>query len=157
MWIWLIGLNRKECNFYTFAWKQPEIKDYIQDHIDQHPDLSANKKLLETIPGVGNATIRQVLAFIGNVEDFQNAKQLAAFIGLNPKQRQIGDSRLRKAFYMPAIVSKQYNPIIKDFCARLKTAGKSPMQIIGAAMRKLVHLIYGVLKSGKPFNPSLTM
>jgi len=166
----LIGLNRKECNFYTFAWKQPEIKDYIQDHIDQHPDLSANKKLLETIPGVGNATIRQVLAFIGNVEDFQNAKQLAAFIGLNPKQRQpgssvrgrtrlskIGDSRLRKAFYMPAIVSKQYNPIIKDFCARLKTAGKSPMQIIGAAMRKLVHLIYGVLKSGKPFNPSLTM
>lgn len=147
-----------------------KVKAHIRDHIDQYPDLSAKKKLLETIPGVGTATIRQILAFIGNAEDFQNAKQLSAFIGLNPKQRQsgssvrgrtrlskTGDARLRKAFYMPAIVSKQYNPIIKAFCQRLKSAGKSPMQIIGAAMRKLVHLIYVILRSGKPFDPSLAI
>jgi transposase len=104
------------------------------------------------------------------IEDFKDAKQLAAFLGLNPRQRQsgssvrgvtrlskVGDSRLRKALYMPAIVAKQYNPIIKNFCERLKMAGKPTMLIIGAAMRKLVHLIYGVLKSGQPFDANLAI
>jgi hypothetical protein len=54
---------------------------------------------------------------------------------------------------MPAIVAKQHNPIIKAFCKRLCDRGKSPMAIIGAAMRKLLHLAYGVLKSGKTFDP----
>jgi transposase len=142
-----------------------EIKKNIHDHIDQNPDLREKNKLLETIPGVGEATISQVLAFIGNVEDFQNAKQLSAFVGLNPKQRQsgtsvsgrtrlskIGSSSLRKAFYMPAIVAKKYNPIMKKFSDHLEKAGKPKMLIIGAIMRKLVHIIYGVLKSGKPFD-----
>ena len=100
--------------------------------------------------GVGEATISQVLAFIGNIEDFKNAKQLAAFVGLNPKQRQsgtsvhkktrlskVGSSRLRKSFYMPAVSAKRYNPIIREFCERLKLSGKPTMLIIGAAMRKL--------------------
>ena len=141
------------------------VKKKIKDHIEQHPDLRDKRQLLETIPGIGEATIAQVLAFIGNIEDFENARQLAAFVGLNPKQRQsgtsvqgrtrlskIGDANLRKAFYMPAVVSKRYNPIIKAFCERLEAAGKPTMLIIGAAMRKLVHIIYGVLKSGKAFD-----
>ena len=53
---------------------------------------------------------------------------------------------------MPAIVARRYNPIIKDFAKRLKKAGKSNMLIIEAVMRKLLHIIYGVLKSGKPFD-----
>ncbi len=141
------------------------VKKQINAHIDQNSDLREKKRLLETIPGVGEATIAQVLAFIGNIEDFKNAKQLAAFVGLNPKQRQsgtsvngrtrlskIGDARLRKALYFPAIVARQHNPTIKAFIARLKASGKPSMLIIGAAMRKLVHIIYGVLKSGKAFD-----
>ncbi len=144
------------------------VRNKIRDHIDNHPDLRDRSKLLETTPGVGEATIAQVLAFIGNVEDFKNAKQLAAFVGLNPKQRQsgtsvhgrarlskVGNSNLRKAFYMPAVSAKRYNPVIKDFCEKLKVSGKPTMLIIGAAMRKLIHIIFGVLKSGKPFDASL--
>lgn len=140
------------------------VKKQIHTHIEQHEDLCEKSKLLETIPGVGEATISQVLAFLGNVDDFKNAKQFAAFVGLNPKQRQsgssvrgrtrlskMGNSNLRKAFYMPAVSAKRYNPIIKDFCENLKKAGKPTMLIIGAAMRKLVHIIFGVLRSGKPF------
>lgn len=143
------------------------VKQRIRNNIDNHPDLRDKKKLLETIPGVGDATIAQILSFLSDVKDFSNAKQLAAFIGLNPKQRQsgtsvlgrtrlskVGDSRLRKALYFPAIVAKRYNPIIKEFCNRLKQSGKATMCIIGAAMRKLVHIIYGVLKSGVPFDVS---
>lgn len=147
-----------------------EVKKKIHDHINQYPDLREKSKLLETIPGVGKATISQVLAFIGNVEDFKNAKQLAAFVGLNPKQRQsgtsvsgrtrlskIGNSNLRKAFYMPAIVAKKHNPIMKKFSDHLEKVGKPRMLIIGAVMRKLVHIIYGVLKSGKPFDTNFAM
>ncbi|MHB9021973.1 MAG: hypothetical protein ACYC3A_09105, partial [Halothiobacillus sp.] len=53
--------------------------------------------------------------------------------------------------YMPAIVAKKHNPLIKAFCERLLNQGKRPMQVIVAAMRKLVHIIYGVLKSAQPF------
>ena len=140
----------------------------ISNRINGDPELRAKKELLLTIPGIGEATIAQILAFISNIEDFKSAKQLAAFVGLNPKQRQsgtsvrgitrlskIGDARLRKTFYMPAVVAKRYNPIIKSFCDRLKGAGKPTMLIIGAAMRKLVHIIYGVLKFRKPFDATL--
>jgi transposase len=144
-----------------------EIKSQIQQHIDNNPDLKSKKDLLETIPGLGDATIPKVIAFI-DVNKFASAKQLASFIGLNPKQRQSGTSvrgrtmlsktgsaGLRKAFYMPALVAKRYNPVIKQFCERLKLAGKHVMAILGAAMRKLVHIIYGILKSKQPFSADL--
>lgn len=142
-----------------------KVRNTIKEHINKFTDLREKYQLLKTIPGVGEVTISQVLAFIGNIEDFKNAKQVAAFIGLNPKKRQsgtsvqgktrlskVGNSNLRKSFYMPAISAKRYNPIIREFCENLKASGKPTMLIIGAAMRKLVHIIFGVLKSGKPFD-----
>jgi len=147
-----------------------DIKKTIREHIGAHPDLQAKSALLATIPGVGEATISQILAFVGNVEAFKNAKQLAAFVGLNPTQRQsgtsvrgrthlskMGDSNLRKALYLPAMTAKKYNPIIKKFCDNLANGGKPKMLIIGAAMRKLIHIIYGVLKSQKPFDANIAM
>jgi len=144
------------------------VKEKIRNHIDQNPDLRQKQLLLDTIPGIGEATIAQILAFIGNVEDFKSAKQLAAFVGLNPKQHRsgssvigrtrlskVGSSSLRKAFYMPALVAKRFNPVVKVFCDRLIGAGKPTRLVLGAAMRKLIHIIYGVLKSEKPFNATL--
>ena len=58
---------------------------------------------------------------------------------------------------MPAIVARRYNPVIKAFADRLKKAGKPNMVIIAAVMRKLLHIIYGVLKSGMPFDPSISV
>src|SRR5215211_1731957 len=66
-----------------------------------------------------------------------------------------GAPRLRKALYFPAIVAMRHNPHVRALSERLKERGKCPMQIIGAAMRKLVHIAYGVLKSGKPFDPAM--
>ena len=145
-----------------------EIKttqQHIQEHIDHHPDLKAKKALLQSIPGIGEATIAVVLSEFANIEKFRNAKCLAAFIGVAPRERQSGSSvrgrtrmsktgrsQLRKAFFMPALVALRYNPILIQLKQRLTNAGKSKMTIVGAAMRKLVHLIYGVLKSGVPFD-----
>ncbi len=58
---------------------------------------------------------------------------------------------------MPAIVAIQHNPVLKQLAQRLTANHKSKMLIIGAAMRKLLVIIYGVLKSNKPFDTTLAM
>ena len=142
-----------------------ETKKKINEHIENHPDLKNKKQLLETIPGIGEATINMVLSEFANIEKFKNAKSLAAFIGVVPKEKRSGTSvrgrsslskmgnpYMRKKLFLPAMVALRFNPILIDLNKRLTKAGKSKMSIIGAAMRKLVHLIYGVLKSGMPFD-----
>jgi transposase len=143
------------------------IKENINKIFDNDKDLKEKKLLLETIPGVGYETTIRILAYINNIEDFDSAKQLAAFAGLSPKQHQsgssvhrrttlskTGDQKLRRALYMPALVAVRYNPVLKEFYERLTGNGKSKMAALGAVMRKLLHIVYGILKSGKPFDPN---
>ncbi len=97
-----------------------------------------------------------------------HSDSLAAFAGLAPRPHESGSSvrrktrltktgapRLRKALYFPAVAAIRYNPYVKELSERMRARGKCPMQVIGAAMRKLLHLAYGVLKSGRPFDPEL--
>ena len=53
---------------------------------------------------------------------------------------------------MPGLVAIRHNPILQVFGVRMKANGLAPKAVVVAAMRKLVHLIYGVVKSGKPFD-----
>ncbi len=144
-----------------------KTRRHIKDHIDQNPDLKNQAKLLESIPGIGAATAALLLAELGDIAQFRSARQVAAFAGLVPRLREsgtsvrgrsrlskIGSSRLRKSLYFPAITTLRFNPLIKAFGVRLSAQGKSKMLIVGAAMRKLLHLAYGVLKSQRPFDPA---
>ena len=119
-----------------------------------------------SIPGIGETTAAWLLSEV-QVSAYSSARQVAAHAGLTPQHHESGTSvrrrtrlsktgnrRLRRALYLPAVVAKRYNPIIRAFCQRLQERGKRPMEIIGAAMRKLLHIVYGVLKSGKAFDPS---
>ena len=137
----------------------------ISDLIDSDPDLKNRSDLLNTITGIGAATTAHLLVALAQHHDFSNAKQVVAFAGLAPALRESGqwrgnthiakngDSALRKALYMPAMVAWKHNPLIHLFCERLKANGKNGKAIVCAAMRKLIHLAFGVLKSGKPFDP----
>jgi transposase len=144
------------------------VQKLIINHIQEYQDLKDKYKLLASIPGVGDKTIFVVLSSLNNIEEFSSAKQVAAFIGLNPKHRQsgtslnmtskiskTGDAKLRKTFYMPALVSMSCNPIINKFSQRLAKAGKPKMVILIASMRKLIHLIYGVLKNKVLFSENI--
>jgi transposase len=149
-------------------WLDKEIKSLtktIRDHIDSYPDLDNKRALLDSIPGLGERTIAVLLAFFGSPERFKNARQAAAFAGLDPRQHEsgtsvkakprlskIGHAFLRKAMYMPAMVALYKTSWGKLFRSRLEAAGKPPMLIIGAMMRKLVHVAFGVLMSGKLFD-----
>ncbi len=143
-----------------------EIK--VAEHINQDESMKKNSELLRSIPGIGEKTSSKTIAFLGDkVNNFDKAKQMAAFIGLTPQQAQsgtslnytrlskIGDAELRKMFYMPALVAIQRDPNIKAFYEKLVNKGKAKKVAICAVMRKLVHIIYGVLKSQKYFDPAL--
>ena len=94
-------------------------------------------------------------------------RQLAAWAGLTPRHHssgtsgktqtpitKIGSVHLRRGLFMPAMTARVYNPLLKEFGDRLQANGKTPKQVIIAIMRKLLHQIYGILKSGMPYNPN---
>ena len=100
-----------------------KIRRQIADLIDQNPDLKQKKDLLDSIPGLGKATIPHLLAELNDLGKFNHVREVVAFIGLAPKETlsgssikgksrlcKIGHVRLRKALYMPALVSIQCNP-----------------------------------------------
>jgi transposase len=153
------------------TWLENEIKmlaKKIRDHLDNDPDMKNRQELLDSIPGIGERTIALLLAFSIHPGRFANARQAAAFAGLDPRQHEsgssvkgkprmskVGHSILRKALYMPAMVTLYKTDWGRQFRDRLAASGKPPKLIIGAMMRKLVQVAYGVLKSGKLFNPAL--
>ena len=63
-----------------------------------------------------------------------------------------GHKALRHALYMLGLVARRHNKALKVFGDRLSAAGLAPKAVVGAVMRKLAHFIYGVIKSGKPFD-----
>lgn len=141
------------------------IEQQIDDHIDRHPDLKQQCQLLDSIPGIGKRTATKLLAEIEDISHYKSARQVAAYAGLTPRNNRsgtrrgqtrlakTGNARVRKALFLPAMVAKRHNPVVRSFCQRLASHGKSKMQLVGAAMRKLIHIAYGVLKSGKVFDP----
>jgi transposase len=140
-----------------------KLQHDIDDHINHHPNLKADRELLVSIPAVGPQVGHHLLAVMHN-HRFQSAEQLAAYLGVVPIERQSGISlvgrprlskagpaRVRAVLYMAAIVGTQYNPHIKALYQRLQERGKSKKSALGAAMRKLVHLCFGVLKTRQPY------
>ncbi|MEO1403638.1 MAG: transposase, partial [Cyanobacteria bacterium J06635_1] len=111
-----------------------------------------------------------LLAEIGDITLYKSARQLAAHAGVTPKEHisgtsikkqtrlsKIGNARLRRALYMPALAAITWNPAIQQFRQRLLDAGKCKMQVVGAIMHKLIRFVFGVLHSGKPFELEIAL
>jgi transposase len=142
-----------------------ELFKKIKTHIDQHPDLKEDVGLLTSIPGIGELTGFKMTSALEGGGRFARARQFGAYLGLSPRQNQsgivkgktslskMGPSALRKALYMPAVAACRCNPDIKALYERLLAAGKSKMSALGAAMRKLAHLVFGVLKNRQTYRP----
>jgi transposase len=148
--------------------EQQRLEKLIEDHINKHDKLRENRALLETIPAVGKVIATRMLMVVGS-RQFADAHQCAAYLGLVPVQHESGSSvrgraKLSKAgnpvirakLYMAAVVAIRYNPDIKAQYERLTRNGKSKMSALGAAMRKLVQICFGVLKHQQPYQPQMT-
>jgi len=140
-----------------------KIQKDIDDHINTHSNLRRDYKLLISIPGVGQRVGNNLLSVIHS-QKFDSAEQLAAYLGLVPVERQSGTSllgkarlskagppRIRAVLYMAAVVATKCNIHVRALYERLLAKNKAKMAAIGAAMRKLVHLCFGVLKNQIPY------
>ena len=150
----------------SIAFLETELKHLqktVDDHIDKHPELKRDMALLTSIPAVGERVGNNLLAVM-HAHHFESAEQVAAYLGLVPVERQSGSSvlgrarlskagpaRIRAVLYMAAVVATRCNPHVKALYERLLARGKSKMSALGAAMRKLVHLCFGVLKTQQPY------
>ena len=129
------------------------------------PQLQAQAKLLRSIPAVGPVLCAGLLAELP--ADLRNARAATAYAGLNPRQREsgssvrgrpslskLGNARLRRLLYVPALAGLQHNPVLAAQSARLAARGKPGQVRVAALMRKLLCLCVGVLRSGQPWNPT---
>jgi transposase len=141
-----------------------ELQKQIKLHIKKHPDLKKDHELLTSIPGIGDVTAAWILAELPDIKCIASAQSAAAFGGLAPREYRSGTSvrrethlskrgnvHLRRALYMPAMTAARFNPAVKALYDRLLARGRCHMVAIGAAMRKLLMLAYGVLKTQKEF------
>jgi transposase len=128
--------------------------------------LQRNHQLLCSIKGVGELSAAIILAELPDLSCLRDGRQLAAYAGVTPRHKQsgtsgssytpmskAGSSRLRKALFFPAMSAMTHNKLCRTFANRLKEKGKKPIVVIGAVMTKLLHLVFGILRSGMPFNP----
>lgn len=140
-----------------------KLQQDIDSHIGKHSNLQKDMALLQSIPAVGPQVGGNILSVMHS-HHFGSAEQLAAYLGLVPVERQSGSSvlgrarlskagpaRVRAVLYMASVVATRCNPHVKAVYDRLLARGKSKMSALGAAMRKLVHLCFGVIKTQKPY------
>lgn len=142
------------------------IEAAIDAHLMAHPHLRQQQQLLDTIPGIGPLTASLLIAELPDMRRFQSASQLVAYAGLDPQHHHSGTSvhkpthiskhgnhRLRTALYFPAIVAKTHAACFQAFVRRLTQDGHPKQSIVVAVMRKLLHLVFGILKHQQPFDP----
>lgn len=143
------------------------LHELIREHIDRYPDLRERRALLESVPGIGSKLAAELNALFSS-RVFTSAREVAAYLGLAPRARQsgtslrapgrmtkAGDARLRALLYFPAVSAIRHNPTVRALYLRLRGRGKNAKAAIGAAMRKLVHIAFGVLKHRRTFRPEM--
>lgn len=160
----------KDCIRKNIEGMTAEIKllqQTIEQFFTENPALHAQRNLLKSIPAIANVSADLLLCMLLS-KPLESARKAAALCGLIPVSRQsgtsvrtkprlskAGDPSLRAALYMAAVVAIRYNPPLKAIYERLQANGKAKMSALGAIMRHLVHIAYGVLKHNLPFNANL--
>jgi transposase len=141
------------------------LETEILELIHRYPKLSRDYDLLTSIIGVGQTAAVTFLGELSAANNFSSSRELEVFCGLTPKlfesgssvrgkprMSKVGNARIRKALYMPALCALRANPALREFAARLKAAGKPGKVVVGAVMRKLLRLMFAVVKTGKHFD-----
>ena len=147
--------------FHTGQLKK--IQSHIDDPIDRHPALKNDLDVLHSIPAIGPQRGTQRLAVMHS-HPYPSAEQWAAYWGDVSLEHQsgrsvmgraqlskAGPSRLRAVLYRAAVVAIRHTPYIKAMYERLRARGTTKMSALGAAIRTLVHVCFGVLKNQQKY------
>lgn len=134
------------------------IEDGIHALMDEHPAMKADMSRLQTIRGVGPIVAISVLAILGDVRRFKRGRQLAAYVGVSPRQRtsgtsvrgrtrmcKQGNSRIRQLLYLAAMASIRVEGPLRATYEALVARGKPRKSALGAVMRRLLLLMRALL------------
>lgn len=148
--------------------ERERLRHAINAHIQQHPSLQQERDRLESIPGIGRTNSALLVALFQGGQRFTSAAQAAAYVGLIPTTYESGTSvhkapplskrgpaLIRAKLYLAAVVAKPCNPDVRALYERLLARGKSKMAALGAVMRKLIHICFGVLKHRSDYTPHI--
>ena len=138
------------------------LEEQVQQLIKRDEQMQATADLMQTVPGIGPATIAVLIAELPELGTL-NRQQIARLVGVAPTNRDSGMMRgkrttgggrvaVRNALFMPVVVAKQHNPKIKAFYDRLVASGKPKMVAIIASMRKLLTILNVMIRDGKSWN-----
>jgi transposase len=141
------------------------VNSDLDDAVRGSPLWREKEDLLSSVPGVGPAISRTVIAELPELGTLDR-KEIAALVGLAPFTRQSGQWRgksmigggrasVRKALFMGAMVAKKHNPVLKGFFDRLVRAGKPKMVALIAVARKLLTILNAILRDGRPWQPEV--
>jgi len=133
--------------------------------VQEHSELKEAYSLITSIKGIADASSIQILAELMVLPKELNARQWVAYAGLDPRHFESGSSvakkpriskagnkYIRHALYMPALVATRHEPHVKGYYEHMiNDNGLKKIQAVCAVMRKLLHAIHGMLKSGKSF------
>ena len=144
------------------------LEDESQKIINSNQNLKEQFDRITGIKGVGEKLALAIIADMPDVSNFQKSGQFAAFAGVSPSHfesgssvhgkshiSRLGSKSLRKVLYMNALVVKNHNPHFRKFVQKLQKKGKAPKVIIVAIMRKLMSILFGMLKNSSDFDPKL--
>ncbi len=128
--------------------------------------LEINSPIL-TVPGISFTLGSIILSEIGNIENFSNPNKLLAFAGLEPSTHQSGkyaatntpmvkrgSSYLRWALLQAALLSIQYDPTFRTYATKKESEGKHHFVVLNHVGRKLVRVIFHLLKNNVAFDPA---
>ena len=141
-----------------------ELDGDIDQAIRHSPAWQADADLLVSVPGIGPATLRTLIAELPELGRLTRRK-IAALVGVAPINRDSGTRRgrraiaggrpaVRAALFMAALVASRKNPVIAPYYAKLRAAGKTGKQALVACMRKLVVILNAILRDRKPWQPA---
>ena len=138
------------------------VDNDLDDTIENSPVWRAKDDLLQSVPGVGPRMSRTLLGDLPELGTLTR-KQIAALVGVAPHARDSGTLRgrrtvwggratVRSALYMSALVASRFNPVIRTFYQRLRTAGKPPKVALTACMRKLLIILNAMARTNTHWN-----
>lgn len=134
--------------------------------IEANPLLSRRYRQLQSVPGIGQTSGIQLLAFLCMLPEKLNKCQWVACAGLDPRPKDSGQSskprqisrrgsyKLRAALYMPALVASRFNPPLIAYNKRLLAKGKKPLMALSAVMAKLLHIVWAMWHNDQDYDPT---
>ena len=148
-------------------WLERRLADVDADltaRIQHSPLWRVQDNLLQSVPGIGPATARTLLAELPELGHLDR-RSIAALVGVAPFNRDSGRWRgqrtiwggrasVRASLYMAALVAARHNPPLRAFYRRLRAAGKAPKVALVAVMRKLLTIVNAMVRHQQPWKPT---